>query len=147
MQGCYSCERSVLGDELPPWEQLYLDDQWRLTLAFDTSLPGWLVLVPLRHLEGLHQLDTDEAENLGRLLRAASVALVDVTSCLKTYVMLFAEAEGFSHLHFHIVPRHAELPEERRGPAVFNYLGAPPERQLPDVDRDQLAAKLRDAIR
>lgn len=64
---------------------MQLDDHWRLTLASDTSLPGWLVLVPRRHLEGLHELNRDEAEGLGRLLRASSAALVEVTVWLRTY--------------------------------------------------------------
>lgn len=117
----------------------------RLTLAFDTSLPGWLVLVPLRHVEGLHELTEEEAASVGHL-RASSAALVEVTGCLTTYVMLFAEAEGFRHLHVHIVPRHRDLPTERRGPGVVAYLGAPPEQQLPEAGRERLAARLRQAL-
>lgn len=109
-------------------------------------MAGWLVLVPARHVEGLHQLDRDEAEGLGRLLRGASAALVEVTGCQRTYVMLFAEAEGFSHLHLHIVPRDTDLAVERRGPAVFAYLGVPEAQQLPEDDRDLLAARLRVAL-
>ncbi len=37
-------------------------------------------------------------------------------------VMLFAEAEGFAHLHFHIVPRQPDLPADRRGPAILGHL-------------------------
>jgi diadenosine tetraphosphate (Ap4A) HIT family hydrolase len=143
---CYICEKNSTGAALKAWEQVYVDDGWRLTLAFDASLPGWLVLVPRRHLEGLHELTGTEAEGLGRLLRAASAALVDVTRCVHTYVMLFAEAEGFSHLHFHIVPRHSELAPAHRGPRVFAYLGAPPEEQLHEKDRNALATELRAAM-
>ncbi len=39
--------------------------------------------------------------------------------------MLYAEAEGFAHLHVHLVPRMPDQPEERRGPAVFGYLAQP----------------------
>jgi diadenosine tetraphosphate (Ap4A) HIT family hydrolase len=55
-------------------------------------------------------------------LRESSVALKDVTSCVKTYVMLFAEADGFAHLHVHVVPRMPDQPLDRRGPDVFGYL-------------------------
>lgn len=60
--------------------------------------------------------------------------------------MLFAEAEGFSHLHFHIVPRHSGLPEEYRGPAVFAYLGALPDQQVSEADRNVLAIQLQEAL-
>jgi diadenosine tetraphosphate (Ap4A) HIT family hydrolase len=147
MENCYVCQRNLAGDDRRPWEQIYVDDRWRLTLAFDTSLPGWLVLVPGRHVEGLHHLDHDEAAGMGRLLRSASAALVEATGCERTYVMLFAEKDGFSHLHLHIVPRYADLPIEHRGPAVFAYLGVPEAEQLPEQDRNLLAGRLRKALR
>jgi diadenosine tetraphosphate (Ap4A) HIT family hydrolase len=82
------------------------------------------------------------AESLGPLLRDASIALKQVTGCQKTYVVMFAEAEGFYHLHFHVVPRLDDLPSDRRGPNVFAYL-----RETPlDVDaQDRVARAIRDA--
>ena len=73
------------------------------------SLPGWLVLVPRRHTVALDDLTADEAADLGPLLRAVSSALRDVVRCRKTYVVLFAEAEGFQHIHFHIIPASPAL--------------------------------------
>lgn len=35
--------------------------------------------------------------------------------------MLFAEADGFAHLHVHLVPRMPDQPDDRRGPDVFGY--------------------------
>lgn len=141
--GCYACEQDVTGD-LP--ERLYADDRWRVAHAFDSSLPGWLIVLPRRHLHGLHELDAAEAAGLGVLLRAVSTALVEVTGCVKTYVMLFAEAEGFEHLHVHVVPRHADLPAEHRGPRVFAHLGVPSEQQVPQAERAALAARLGAAV-
>lgn len=146
-QECYVCARNAaVGDDLRTWERVHIDGHWRLALGFDSSLPGWLVLLPRRHVVGLHELDEDEAGDLGRLLRAASTALVEVTGCLRTYVMLFAEAEGFAHLHFHIVPRAADLVSDQRGPAVFAHLGAPPEHRVPEPERNVLAVELRQAL-
>lgn len=136
MNGCYACEHDDPTTSSPT-ERVYVDDTWRIALAFNSSLPGWMCLVPRRHIEGLVELTDFEAAVMGRILRAASVALVEATGCAKTYVMLFAEQEGFAHLHVHIVPRPVDLPLDRRGPAVFGYLGADPE-DLPSLD-DQLA--------
>lgn len=85
-------------------------------------------------------MTADEALALGDLLRKASVALKSVTGCEKTYVMLSAEAEGFAHLHVHVVPRMADQPDDRRGPDVFGYLndGHP----LPPERREELAEAL-----
>ena len=61
-----------------------------------TSLLGWIVIVSKRHLAAIDELDDDEANDLGMLIR-------DVSRCEKTYVMQFAEAEGHNHVHFHVV--------------------------------------------
>lgn len=146
MEACYACEHDdpTMTDLS---ERVYVDDTWRIALAFNSSLPGWMCLVPRRHLEGLVDLTGAEAATMGRILRAASVALVETTGCAKTYVILFAEQEGFAHLHVHIVPRSPDLPEDRRGPKVFGYLGGDPVDQPDLSDRLTLAAALRESIR
>lgn len=113
---------------------------WRVGHDFNSSLEGWLIIAPLRHVKSLDELSEEEAVELGRLLREASIALTSVTSCQKTYVMLFAEAEGFAHLHVHVVPRMHDQPDDRRGPAIFGYLAD--GHSLPSERHDELAAAL-----
>jgi diadenosine tetraphosphate (Ap4A) HIT family hydrolase len=69
-----------------------------------------------------------------------------VTGCVKTYVVQFAEAEGFSHVHFHVIPRMAERPAERRGPGIFGLLGVPEQPQVNGDRMDALAAALAAAM-
>ena len=54
--------------------------------------------------------------------------------------MLFAEADGFAHLHVHVVPRMADQPDDRRGPDVFGYLQD--GHALPPEQRDEVAEAL-----
>lgn len=143
---CYPCGITALADEAPPRERVVVEAGWRAALAFNSMLPGWLVLVPLRHVTALHELTAHEAEELGLLLRRASLALQETTGCEKTYVMLFAEAEGFGHLHVHVVPRMADLPLEARGPRVFAYMSEDEADWIPEGDRDELALRLRAAF-
>ena len=135
---CYACDQS--GPDAPLRERFVRAGGWRVAHDFNSSLPGWLILAPLRHILSLDELTVEEALTLGDLLRKASVALKSVTGCQKTYVMLFAEADGFAHLHIHVVPRMADQPDDRRGPDVFGYLedghALPPER------RDEVARAL-----
>ena len=65
---------------------------------------------------------------------------------MKSYLMQFSEAEGFSHLHVHLVPRMADQPVERRGPQVFGYLSDDEARWLTEAERDALALSLRAAL-
>ncbi len=121
---------------------MYLGAHWRVAHAFGTALPGWLVVLPRRHVLALDDLSEAEAAALGPVLRAVTAALREVTGCAKTYVALFAEAEGFGHVHFHVVPRHADLDPGLRGPRKFALLGGDPARHVPDGDMDELAGQL-----
>lgn len=139
---CFVCHNNDHFDQLPPRERIAADPYWRVAHAFNTSLPGWLVLVPRRHVTSIAELTDAEAAALGTWQVRLSRALHDVTGCEKTYVMQFAEQEGFGHVHFHVVPRMPDIPDEHRGPAVFHYLIRPPGQGINDEHRDDLAASL-----
>src|SRR5580658_216742 len=142
---CFSCSNNERTD-LPPRERIYIGPGWRVAHAFGTALPGWLVLLPRGHVTALDELTAAEAEELGPLLRAITRALREVTGCDKTYVALFAEAEGFAHAHFHVIPRHPDLDPELRGPRVFNLLGADSDRSVPDAAMDEIALRIAAAL-
>jgi len=128
--------------DLLPRERVYASPGWRVAHAFGTSLPGWMVVLPRRHVTALDELTPEEAIGLGPLLSELTGALRAVIPCEKTYVALFAEAEGFQHLHFHVIPRQADL----RGPRVFGLLGGDPANHVPDTVMDQIAIDLARAL-
>lgn len=140
---CYACRQEAVFDDLPPRERVAGDALWRVAHDFNTALPGWLVLLPRRHVTAVHDLTDAEAAELGRWQVALSRALRLATGCVKTYVVQFAEAEGFAHVHFHIVPRMPDLPTDLRGTGVFELLRRPePERVTPQ-QADAMAMALR----
>src|SRR4051812_36291764 len=118
---CLPCSNNARFDELPTWERIAADEHWRVAHALDSALPGWLILLPRRHVTAIAELSDAEAATLGSWQVRLSRALGAVTGCVKTYVVQFAEKEGFSHVHFHLVPRLADQPSGRRGPAVLAY--------------------------
>jgi diadenosine tetraphosphate (Ap4A) HIT family hydrolase len=140
--GCLPCRNSAAPD-LPIRERIVQTEHWRAAHAFNTGLAGWLVLLPTVHITALTELSDGAAAELGPMLRGLSEALHQVVGCVKTYVILLAEAEGFSHVHFHIVPRMADQSEELRGPRIFQMLGLPREQCVPEDEMDRLG----DAIR
>ena len=115
--------RVCASDVDSPLERLAADAHWRVAHALGTALPGWLVLIPRRHVTAVADLGAAEAAGLGPWLVRLSGALRSVVGCPKTYVAQFAEAPGFAHVHFHVVPRAADLSPDLRGPAVFTLLG------------------------
>jgi hypothetical protein len=46
--------------EAPTWDSILRTDHWNVVHAYDTSLPGWLVLVALRHVESIAALTEEE---------------------------------------------------------------------------------------
>src|SRR5258706_12068809 len=122
MINCVVCRNTATIEAQPVRERIWWDGRWRMAHAFHCGLPGWVVVAPARHVVSLAELSPDEAAALGPLLTAVSRAVIDVTGCAKVYLALFAEAEGFEHLHIHVVPRHSDLTADLRGPRVFDYL-------------------------
>jgi diadenosine tetraphosphate (Ap4A) HIT family hydrolase len=141
---CESCTRLIRRDQgtAPLWDAIYRTTFWDVVHSYNTSLPGWLVLVARRHIEAIAELTPAEAAELGLLLQRVSRALHATTGCLKTYVIQFAEAAEHPHVHVHIVPRMADHPPERRGPQVFAYLGVTDQERLDDGTMNELAQRI-----
>ena len=135
---CYSCAREAESAELPPRERVATDDLWRAAHAIDVDVPGWLVLVPRRHVTSIAALTDAEAAALGSWQVRLSRAVQRVVGCEKTYVAQFAESTGFTHVHFHIIPRANGLPADRRGPRIFGPAGADAQ-QVSPTEMDEIA--------
>ncbi|GAA4993360.1 hypothetical protein GCM10023205_77520 [Yinghuangia aomiensis] len=141
-EGCFTCRQEARGVEAAPWEAIAGDGYWRVAHAIGAGIVGWLVLVPRRHVTTIAELTDDEAAALGSWQVRLSRALHEATGCVKTYVAQFAEAEGYAHVHFHVVPRPPGLGTEQRGPGIFaSALGRSPG--VPEAEMDALALRLR----
>ncbi len=141
---CMTCSLIARRDagQAPLWDCILRTDSWDLVHSYNTSLPGWLVLVARRHVTAIEELTDEEAAELGVLLRRTSAALREVTGCVKTYVCQFAEQAEHPHVHFHVIPRMVDQPAERRGPRVFGYLGVPEEERVSEALLHDLAVKI-----
>ena len=146
MTDCHTCELTRRRDAgtAPLWDSIYRTDHWDVAHAYNTSLPGWLVLISRIHRNAIAELSEAEAAELGTLIRRVSIALQAVTGCEKTYVVQFAEAKGHGHVHFHVVPRMTDLPADHRGPDVFKYLGVDEAERVSERDMNALALAVRE---
>lgn len=147
-QECGTC-RANRGQLPSPGGAIFDDGLWRIEHAIE-PLPmiGWLVVKPIRHVTLLSDLAGSEAAALGPLLQRTAAALHEVMKPAKVYSVLFAEQEGFSHIHFHLIPRAADLPVDVRGPAVFQLMArAHLEGNLGDpLDAATVVARIRDVM-
>ena len=145
---CHTCQRIARRDagQAPTWDNILRTAHWDLVHAYDSALPGWLVLVARQHVASIAELSREAAAELGPLLRCVSIALEEVSGCGKTYVAQFAESHQHPHVHFHIVPRKADCPADRLGPKAFGYLGASDSERVDEETMTQLALDLRERL-
>jgi diadenosine tetraphosphate (Ap4A) HIT family hydrolase len=57
--------------------------------------------------------------------------------------MQFAEAEGHNHVHFHVVPRMADQPEEFRSIKIFKLLGVSEKDRVSEDRMNEFAIQFR----
>ena len=119
---CHSC-RSISGEKrISPGPVIHEGKYWVIEHAYPTALKGWLVIVLKRHAEALHELTADEFAELGELQHRLARLLHAETGCLKEYSVCFAEMAGFYHIHFHIIPRGVDWPDDLKGGKSFALL-------------------------
>jgi hypothetical protein len=61
-------------------------------------------------------------------------------------VIFLAESPGFEHLHIHVVPRLPDLPADRTGIGVMNYLSQPESEWVSHADMDQVSQDIRNRL-
>ena len=123
---------------------IYTDDMWTVNLRLDSPpkpLIGWSVLQPRRHVNNLSELNTKEKETMSHLLSHCDTVLRKVLKVPRIYVCLFSESAMF-HMHFHLIPRRSDLPEEFIGPSIFNLFPSEVE-TASEVELNNLARQLR----
>ena len=128
---CLTC-KSVSGEEpICPVPAIHEGRFWLIEHAYPTKLKGWLVLPLKRHASALHELTGEEFAELGILLERCSKLLFDELDCEKEYAACFYEAQGFQHVHVHVIGRPKDLPDESKGPGIFAMLKASEQDSIP----------------
>ncbi len=120
---CLTCAANR-GELKAPGGVIYEDEMWRIEhILAPIPMAGWLIAKPRRHVTSFAELTPREAAAFGPLMHRTTGALQRLLDAEKVYLCLFSEAEGFVHIHIHVIPAARGLPAERRGPAVFDLIG------------------------
>ena len=56
--------------------------------------------------------------------------------------MQFAEAPEHPHVHFHVVSRMVNQPEERKSTKIFGYLGVNEQERVSEAKMNEIAAQI-----
>jgi diadenosine tetraphosphate (Ap4A) HIT family hydrolase len=145
MADCLTCEFVTRRDagSAPLWDSIVRTPYWDVVHSYNTSLLGWIVLVIRRHIAAIDEMTEDEAVELGKLMRQVSVILKEETGCTKTYVVQFAEAKEHPHVHFHVIARMPDQPDDHKGPNIFKYLGVAEADRVSEAAMTDLALRIR----
>ena len=119
---CFTCQ-SLSGEKrISPGPAIHEGNFWLVEHAYPCQLKGWLVLVLKRHVEALHELSQEEFRELANLQHKLARLLHDELDCEKEYSICLAETEHFHHIHFHLVPKPKNLPDELKATRIFAML-------------------------
>jgi diadenosine tetraphosphate (Ap4A) HIT family hydrolase len=116
---CLTCLNLSRERRISPGPFIFEGTHWIVDHAYPTTHLGWLVILPKRHIEALHELTKEEFQELAEIEYKLVQAMHTDSSVQKEYLMCFAEGEGFNHVHIHVVPRPFDLPAHLKGPRVF----------------------------
>lgn len=91
---------------LPP-ERLVRDDgTWVVFNVAD--VPGWTMIAPHEHVDGIGGLSEDQAVSLGPLLREVGAAVRKATGAERVHVIYLGDSAR--HIHLGLFPRQAGEP-------------------------------------
>ncbi|MGZ3610267.1 MAG: HIT domain-containing protein [Ktedonobacteraceae bacterium] len=143
---CLSCLSLQGIQRISPGPYIYEGRLWVVDHAYPTSLKGWLIIVLKRHLEALHDMTHEEFRELADIQYWLAQVMRSRASIEKEYMMCFAEAEHFHHVHIHFVAKPIDLPQEARGPRIFSYLNVDQSSAVPPDEIKALCEELKEAL-
>jgi diadenosine tetraphosphate (Ap4A) HIT family hydrolase len=139
--GCMACD-IVAGRRHPPGGAIYRDAHWMVDHQCQpVEMPGYLIVKPTRHVEGLGELTPEEAASLGPVLRATCLALSRVIQPERTYAISMGEA--VRHVHFLIIPRTAAMTARGLGAVEEVWSG---KWATTDQDAEAVATRVREEM-
>jgi diadenosine tetraphosphate (Ap4A) HIT family hydrolase len=139
---CQSCQAVQGFIMLTNTPRVFETTHWTVEHMNHTSIKGWLILTVKRHCRAIHELTRVEVEELGRLLPLVCRAFYVTMKTEWEYIMQLAEGEGFHHVHFHVIARMPDWPEELRGRRVFDGVGIGIKKPLSTEDLTPLTLKI-----
>jgi hypothetical protein len=118
---CRVCP-SLAGEwRISPGRLIYEGRYWVVDHAYPSKMKGWLVLVPRRHVEAMHELTPEEFAEMGALLERTIRLRRERFNCQKEYLTL---RWGYSPAGSRFIPAGIPASPRRRCPRHKMFLAA-----------------------
>jgi histidine triad (HIT) family protein len=138
--GCFACDVNA-GKQRAPGGTIYEDDHWLADHGLSRLVRGYVVLKPKRHVHELADLLPLEAVTMGPAAQMVLAAMRTALDTERIYVCSFAES--VPHLHFHLLPRYADMPG--LGPDLVPALFSGQWR-CSEAEAEEAATRIRSAL-
>jgi diadenosine tetraphosphate (Ap4A) HIT family hydrolase len=136
---CFVCA-ILAGDR--PHHEVYEDAGTIAFLARPTTLLGYCIVAPKRHVEDwVREMGEDEFLGLQRVVRRVAAAVAETVPAERVYSLSLGSKQGNAHLHWHVAPLPPGVPYDRQ-----QYYALMTENGVLDVD-DRAQAALAQGIR
>ena len=76
---------------------------WVIRLNSSSSVQGYRIIEPKRHVENWNELSSDEFVEMGDLIKKVEIELKEKYNAERVYVVTISEQ--VRHLHLHLIPR------------------------------------------
>ncbi len=140
MEGCPTCEN--WGQERP---NKIIENELARASFSDSFREGHCIVTVKRHMISPSSLTADEHVAVFDLITKVSKALEKKYNARKTYLLVIGDSDKFQHLHFHLIPKHRNLPS--MGVYCFQKMfEVEPNRTTPDSEKKAIAAELKGMI-
>ena len=140
MEGCPGCENWDKEDSIT-----ILKNDLARAMFSDSFREGHCVVSVKRHMISPSSLNAEEQAAVFDLITKVSKALEEKYSTRKTYLIMIGDSNEFQHLHFHLIPKHRNLPS--MGVYCFQKLfEVEPPRNTPDAEKEVITTELRTMI-
>lgn len=124
MDNCFICNKH--SGLIECYGEIYKDDLlavYHLEPGSGEVYLGYLFIELRRHMEGLGDMNVEEATAVGQMVRRLSKLLKEHYAVEHVYAHVIGD--NVSHLHIHIIPRYAGAPREFWGTKTDEWPDAP----------------------
>lgn len=140
-EGCPSCEMIQKGNV----SNIILENEKALAVATDSYREGQCLVFVKRHIQTISDMEPEEYNAAFELVTKVSKALEEKYSARKTYLLAIGDGNIYQHVHFHLIPKHRDLPS--MGVYCFQKLWeAEPPREPSEARQKALADELKGLV-
>lgn len=141
-KNCTSCQAIRASKRINQVPRVMETKNWVVEHGYPTSMKGWMVIMPKRHVTSVHELNREEMAEFGELLHEVCVGQHELYKTENEYFVQYSEGAEYQHINIHVIPRLEKWPESMKGFGVFNAIGEHAENPITEMSAAEESMKM-----